>query len=112
MTHISVTAMFMAIGAESVFHNADADYGDEVGGQIGFMRDLVGFAEEAHRIAEALSLEDVGVFDYEVSEPFGAWYANQTIKSRNTAVDGPPTYSDARAKLTQLICRFYGKVKK
>ena len=104
MTHISVTAMFMAIGAEATFTNNDDEYADFVGGQIGFMRDLVGFAEEAHRIAETLSLEDLGVFDYEVSEPFGAWYANQAISN-----DQLPAYNEARAKLTRLICRFYGK---
>lgn len=69
---ILVTAMFMAKGA--VRDGMDRSNFDAYGGQIGFFDALSEYAQVVEYRC-AIEADFPGVIDYEVSEPFGRWYA-------------------------------------
>lgn len=98
------TAMFMAqgLGYGERLRHLGALTGS---GHIELMSSLSGYA--MHSEMQLMAREDEeypGVFDYEVSEEFGRWYGQYIIDRRGT----PPADLVARAKLDELIARFFG----
>jgi len=92
-----VTAMYMAMGARNVRTTENTPNFDEYGGEIGFFYELAQFVD----IVEwrcGLVEELPGVVDYEVSEPFGAWY----MLNKPRAFDGC-------VKLHEMLDRFFGQ---
>jgi hypothetical protein len=51
---------------------------DHFGGHIGMVMNLVKFAAHSEKWLETHAIEEFpGVLDYEVSSPFGEWYASK-----------------------------------
>lgn len=100
---LCITAMYMALGAgaflETMNHSDYELIADERGGHIGIMSDLLLLAAESENRLKFLGVTDYpGVYDYEVSEPFGKWFA-----------ENDPTHNDATAKLHEMIAAFFAQ---
>lgn len=92
-----LTAAFMAMGAESVLSKRDSLCLDSRGGYLGFYADLTKLAELSEDTLVILNRGDFpGVYDYEISEPFGVWFA-----------ENRPTDAEARAELVARISKWF-----
>ena len=108
-TGLMMTAMYMAMAADKACGYTNgvtagyADLADNRGGHIGIMEELAGYAELSQAILEHLAVEDwPGVYEYEVSEPFGTWWINEALKHGT-----PPDPVDARKALLERMVDFF-----
>lgn len=81
---VAITAMYMAMGADAYLKSlGHAEYEsiiDFTSGHIGIMGELAALAVKSEqRLKELQPMDFPGVYDYEVSEPFGAWYAETRL---------------------------------
>ena len=77
---IAITAMYMALGANDVLDLlTEVEYQDLIdhhSGHVGFMGVLSEFALLSEQYIEDQGFDEYpGIYEYEVSRPFGAWYA-------------------------------------
>jgi hypothetical protein len=107
MRNTHLAAAFMAIG----FHCSAASHpamgvASALGyGADGVTAELVKYAELCENLAVvgyAIVDDFPGVFVYEVSEPFGAWYAQEIV-----GTNALPTKEAAQAELAQLAFSFF-----
>lgn len=108
----AISAGFMAIGANNTFNTYKSDPSaeflceqiiDYYCGYCGFIEALTSFAGLASYCQENIAEWPCpGVFDYEVSEPFGKWWARQHFIGA-----GYPTQAAAIKELIHLISLFY-----
>ena len=64
--------------------------GDGAGGHIGLVSELCEYAEYALKLCQLgfdLTGDYPGVWEYEVVEPFGVWYAEQLIENENVVTE-------------------------
>ena len=108
----AITASFMVIGMTS---NDDALYDRLLNkwgkGCFELHYELCQYATLSEQIIDVIVRGDggydfPGVYDYEVSETFGAWFRQQLLADE----DGDaPDFEIAKAKLIDLACRFFAK---
>lgn len=88
---VCVTAMYMALGAERVLKEMDPEKYEEIvehcSGHIGIMGELAEMAVKSERKVLEKERDYSGVFDYEVSEPFGAWYVETRLNHTGDATE-------------------------
>lgn len=90
-------AMIVDITDDQLFEIANLDIG-----RIEFMCELALYAPYCYALG-CITDEHPGVYDYEVSGEFGAWFAEMTI--RNESV---PTRDMCRIALLNMAQQFYG----
>lgn len=108
----AITATFMVVGMTG---NDDDLYGrllDHWGkGCFELHYELCQYAALSEQIIEAITRGDggydfPGVYDYEVSEPFGAWFRIEVLSDED---GNAPDFEVAKAKLIDLACRFFAQ---
>jgi len=106
---MACTAMHMTVGLmgpakDYNFHDAYSDkIADEVGGFVGLIAELQQYAVESERILAERDPEDFpGVYDYEVSEPFGLWFGKHMGE-----IGEVPSVAYGKAKLAEMIVEFF-----
>lgn len=73
-------------------------------GQLELVMELAEYAIYSEERLEAMNPEDYpGVYDYEVSGPFGRWFMNYVIEHGGEV----PSQEEGRAKLDELIAKFF-----
>lgn len=97
---ICLTAMYMAMGADQVISKMHTNgyelMSEKRGGHIGINADLSDLAVESEAHLKSLGVTEFpGVYDYEVSGPFGEWFA-----------ENDPDYDTAVEKLHSMIAAF------
>jgi hypothetical protein len=100
----AITAIYIALGMQKHIEPAEnyEEIADTLGGHIGIMGMAAELAEASEEWLEAHNVEDFdGVYDYDVSEPFGTWLGEQLVKE--------PTFptSAAREELHRRIEEFF-----
>lgn len=96
------TAAEMVIGAgNDLIYQAQDVWGC---GQLELIMELVQYAIYSEKVLKEMNPEDYpGVYDYEVSDPFGRWFMRYVIDH-----DGEvPLTQEGRAKLDELIKEFF-----
>lgn len=98
---IATTAAFMMEGLH------DAGYNDCIAawdkGCIEMVQSIVSYAPLVSRLLDALEMQDFpGVFDYEVSSPFGKWFGDYILEHG----DEPPK-QDACSWLSKEVESFF-----
>jgi hypothetical protein len=74
-------------------------------GCIELVDELTQFAPISQRLLEAKDPQDFpGVYDYEVSEEFGAWFAKFILANKDAKA---PSLDEGTAKLKELIDGFF-----
>lgn len=110
MYNVAVTASFMTTGMCSV-NRSEKPPGEDIyakweQGAFELHFEMCQYAEVSEKIAEyatdTLNLDFPGVYDYEVSEPFGIWFAEQVF-----AEGCAPTTVAAKQKLARLAAEFF-----
>jgi hypothetical protein len=101
-------AAFMAIGLTTCYQ-ADAALKHWDNGHFEMVDETLAYVDYTERLLKAgLFLnnnEFPGVFDYEVSEPFGAWFASEILLTDESGMAPDPTKS--RAKLRALVFDYF-----
>ena len=97
----AITATFMVVGMTG---NDDDLYGR-------LLDQLCQYAALSEQIIEVITRGDggydfPGVYDYEVSEPFGAWFRIEILSDED---GNAPDFEAAKAKLIDLACRFFAQ---
>jgi hypothetical protein len=98
---MALTAMYIAIGADRALQELPSDEYElrvEGIGHVGYMGELVQYADLLQSMWEGKGEEACcsGVFDYDVSEPFGAWFVKEM-----------PTDEQARAWLVEHFNKLF-----
>lgn len=111
MQNTAVTASFMTIGMMETGHGRGIDDIYRVWNQGGIELhcQLCQYAELSERIVVVITtyieLDFPGVYDYEVSEPFGTWFAEHIFANKGRAPDSEV----AKAKLLADACQFFSQ---
>lgn len=109
MKNIAVTASFMAIGMS---RNDEARYNKLLeawgNGCLELHYELSEYAVLSEKIVDFLveecCCEFPGVYDYEVSEPFGEWFGDYVLVYKDV-----PGNSEAVPILIHLACKFFAQ---
>jgi len=108
---MALTAMHMTVGLIQPhkgynFHDAYSDHiQGGVGGFTGLLSELQQYAEESERLLVERDPEDFpGVYDYEVSEEFGAWFGRYMAEHGEV----PPS-KVGKAHLASMIVAFFNQ---
>lgn len=102
---VCITAMYMAMGANEALKALPEDKYQEIvdhcSGHMGLMCELSEFAvkSELKLLQEDRDCPGVFDYDYEVSEPFGAWYVETRLNHTG----------DATKELYRRIDEFFAK---
>ena len=100
---VCITAMYMAMGANEALKALPEDKYQEIvdhcRGHIGLMGELSDLAVKSELKVLQEDRDYPGVFDYEVSEPFGAWYVETRLNHTG----------DATKELYRRIDEFFAK---
>lgn len=116
MQNIACTATFMAFGMYEVDTKYRERGPDGINtydiytvwgkGGIELHLELAQYAEFSEKLVDFIttqcSFDFPGVYDYEVSEPFGAWFAEYLFEHGDT-----PSKFNAVEKLTELAIEFF-----
>ena len=107
-TNEAVTASFMVVGMTC---NDDGVYDQLIerweNGCFELHFELCKYATLSEQIVGAIqqdagdSFDFPGVYDYEVSEPFGRWFRGEILST------GSASFEEAKAHLIELACRFF-----
>ena len=101
---LAVTASFMWNGALETGTTADELYGMWGMGAFELHQELSQYALLSENILDAIPRKNFpGVYDYEVSEPFGMWFAEQLVKG------SVPTVESGTNELIRLVTMFFAK---
>ena len=101
----TVTATFMWNGALEAGATADELYETWGMGAIELHQDLCNYALLNEEILDLMPNKDFpGVYDYEVSEPFGTWFASTLIGSGSV-----PDFADAKRNLVERAVEFFAQ---
>ena len=101
----AVTATFMWNGALEAGATADELYEVWGMGAIELHQELCNYALLSEEIHDLMPNKDFpGVYDYEVSEPFGEWFAEQLIRTGNA-----PEYAAAKRELVEHVVEFFAQ---
>lgn len=112
-SNISTTASFMTCGMLEVNHRTDTPLGSGLyerwaKGAVELHIELVSYAEVSESVVEfltdTLECDFPRVYDYEVSEPFGNWFANHIF-----AFGDAPERDAALDTLYKLIAAFFAQ---
>ena len=110
MQNVACTASFMTVGMLTV-NRSNKALGDDIyakwaQGAVELHLELCQYAELSEYIVEFVSkvchIDFPGVYDYEVSEPFGIWFAEQLFGEGSA-----PTSVKAKEKLAKLAANFF-----
>lgn len=109
MKNIAVTASFMAVGMsdnDEVRYNKLLDaWGN---GCLELHYELSEYAVLSEKIVDFLveecCCEFPGVYDYEVSEPFGEWFGDCVLAYKDV-----PNKNEATSILVYLACKFFAQ---
>ena len=100
---VCITAMYMAMGANEALKGLPEDKYQEIvdhcSGRICLMGELYKLAVKSELKVLQEDRGYPGVFDYEVSEPFGAWYVETRLNHTG----------DATEELYRRIDEFFAK---
>lgn len=91
-SQLTTTAIYMAMGMDRELKDDQCDayqaLSDKLGGHIGIMQIAIQCAEESERFLSEIGPQNFpGVYDYEISEPFGAWLGETMLTDPNTTFD-------------------------
>lgn len=103
--NVACTAGFMAVGMQDALKEYPAFeyYG---GGVVGLHVELARYAVISEQIVDFISSEGMdfpGVYDYEVSEPFGKWFGERVGNTENST----PSFEVAQAHLIKEACLYF-----
>lgn len=107
VTTVAMSAAFLAIGMKehADFERACARYSEsEEGGQIELVAALTSYAPIIATFFDNEERDFPGVFHYEVTEPFGAWFAESLC-----ATGKLPGWIDGMVKLAEMIEAFFAQ---
>lgn len=79
-------------------------WGDGVAEMVDYMTSFAEYIEEGVNKRYDPEIGFPGVFDYEVSSPFGSWFGYRIY---NNAVTGIPREEECRAKCDELMDAFF-----
>lgn len=108
LNNINTTAAFMALGL------VDGKYDGYTSGDVvalwgrGFLeliQELVRNAEHSEMLLATRTDDFPGVYDYEVSEPFGRWFGAYIFKHGGQA----PSIETCHAELAQRVTAFFNQ---
>ena len=101
----AVTATFMWNGALEAGATADELYETWGMGAIELHQELSQYAVLSEEILDAMPNKNFpGVYDYEVSEPFGTWFASTLIGSGSV-----PDFEYAKKHLVERVVEFFAR---
>ena len=108
--YAAITATFMAVGMsgnDEALYSRLLDHWDK--GCFELHYELCQYATLSEQIIDVITHGDggydfPGVYDYEVSEPFGEWFR---IEILNDEDGNAPDFEAAKARLIDLACRFF-----
>ena len=108
----AITATFMAVGMsgnDEALYSRLLDHWDK--GCFELHYELCQYATLSEQIIDVITRGDggydfPGVYDYEVSEDFGLWFAEEILKDED---GNAPDFEVAKAKLIALACRFFAQ---
>ena len=106
-TTVAMSAAFLAIGMKehADFERAYARYSEsEEGGQIELVAALTSYVPIIATIFDNEERDFPGVFHYEVTEPFGAWFAGSLC-----ATGKLPEWIDGMVKLAEMVEAFFAQ---
>jgi hypothetical protein len=104
---VAMSAAFLAIGMKehADFEHAQARYAEsEEGGQIELVAALTIYAPIIATVFDHEERDFPGVFHYEVTEPFGAWFAASLC-----ATGKLPEWIDGMAELAEMVEAFFAQ---
>ena len=104
---VAMSAAFLAIGMKehADFERAQARYAEsEEGGQIELVAALTSYAPIIATVFDNEERDFPGVFHYEVTEPFGAWFAGSLC-----ATGKLPEWIDGMVKLAEMVEAFFAQ---
>ena len=111
--YAAITASFMAVGMsgnDEALYSRLLDHWDK--GCFELHYELCQYATLSEQIIDAITrgdggydfVVDRGVYDYEVSEPFGEWFRIEILDDED---GNAPDFEAAKARLIDLACRFF-----
>lgn len=104
---VAMSAAFLAIGMKEYadFERAQVCYAEsEEGGQIELVAALTSYAPIIAAVFDHEERDFLGVFHYEVTEPFGAWFAASLC-----ATGKLPEFTDGMAELAEMVEAFFAQ---
>ena len=104
---VAMSAAFLAIGMKehADFERAQARYAEsEEGGQIELVAALTSYAPIIATVFDNEERDFPGVFHYEVTEPFGAWFAASLC-----ATGKLPELADGMVELAAMVEAFFAQ---
>lgn len=104
---VAMSAAFLATGMKehADFERAQARYAEsEEGGQIELVAALTSYAPIIATVFDNEERDFPGVFHYEVTEPFGAWFAESLC-----ATGKLPEWIDGMVKLAEMVEAFFAQ---
>lgn len=108
--YAATTASFMAVGMtgtdEALYRRLFEHWGK---GCFELHYELCQYATLSEQIIDVITRGDggydfPGVYDYEVSEPFGEWFRIEILDDED---GNAPDFEAAKARLIDLACRFF-----
>ena len=108
--YAATTASFMAVGMtgndEALYRRLLEHWGK---GCFELHYELCQYATLSEQIIDVITRGDggydfPGVYDYEVSEPFGEWFRIEILDDED---GNAPDFEAAKARLIDLACRFF-----
>ena len=100
----AVTATFMWNGALEAGATADELYETWGMGAIELHQELSQYALLSEEILDLMPNKNFpGAYDYEVSEPFGAWFATKMLES------SAPDFEEAKRYLVERVVEFFAR---
>jgi len=81
-------------------------WGQGVAEMVNYMASFAPYIEEGMTKRVDPEIGFPGVFDYEVSAPFGTWFGKRVY---NNAIEGIPTPEECRAKCDELLNTFFAQ---
>lgn len=107
--YAAITATFMAVGMsgnDEALYSRLLDRWDK--GCFELHHELCQYAALSEQIIDVITrgggYDFPGVYDYEVSEPFGEWFRIEILDDED---GNAPDFEAAKARLIDLACRFF-----
>jgi len=88
------------------YENIYEAWGNGVAEMVGYMTSFAEYIELGAAARYDPEIGFPGVFDYEVSAPFGEWFGKRIY---NNATEGIPTGDECRAKCDELLDQFFNE---
>jgi hypothetical protein len=86
------------------YENIYEAWGDGVAEMVGYMASFAEYIEYGVQKNYDPDAGFPGVFDYDVSAPFGMWFGRRVY---NNATEGMPSVEECQAKCDELIADFF-----